>query len=99
MDTSNRTGALNNTAKDAAAVKAPIICSMDNTWGLISTKLKAGIGLKYNAMAMPKVILPTMRIVLIARVIPDRIWLLMVSITALMSGTPGIMNKVQHTST
>ncbi|MBS6542972.1 MAG: hypothetical protein KH306_04160, partial [Veillonella sp.] len=31
MDTSNRTGALNNTAKDAAAVKAPIICSMDNT--------------------------------------------------------------------
>ena len=50
-------------------------------------------------MAMPKVILPTMRIVLIARVIPDRIWLLMVSITALMSGTPGIMNKVQHTST
>ena len=40
MDTSNRTGALKSTAKEAAAVKDPIICSMDNTWGLISTKAK-----------------------------------------------------------
>ena len=31
MDTSNRTGALKSTAKEAAAVKAPIICSIDNT--------------------------------------------------------------------
>ena len=31
MDTSNRTGALKSTAKEAAAVKDPIICSMDNT--------------------------------------------------------------------
>ena len=39
----------------------------------MSTKLNAGIGLKYKAMAIPKVILPTMRIVLMARVIPDKI--------------------------
>ena len=65
----------------------------------MSTKLKAGIGLKYNAMAMPKVMLPTMRIVLIALVIPDKIWLLMVSITEFISGTPGIINKVQQTRT
>ena len=65
----------------------------------MSTKLKAGIGLKYKAMAIPKVILPTMRIVLMARVMPDRIWLLIVSITALIRGTPGIINRVQHTRT
>ena len=99
MDTSNRTGALKSTAKEAAAVKDPIICSIDNTWGLISTKLKAGIGLKYRAIAMPKVMLPTIRIVLIALVIPDKIWLLMVSITEFISGTPGIINKVQQTRT
>ena len=99
IDNKSRTGALNKTANEAAAIKEPIICSTDSTWGLISTKLNAGIGLKYKAIAIPKVILPTMRMVLIARVIPDRIWLLMVSITALISGTPGIINKVQHTST
>ena len=46
MDTNSLTGALKSTAKAAAAVKEPITCSMEITWGLISTKLNAGAGLK-----------------------------------------------------
>ena len=43
--------------------------------------------------------LPTISNVRMARVIPDKMWLLIVSMTELISGTPGIMKSVQQTRT
>ena len=48
---------------------------------------------------MPSVMLPTISNVRMARVIPDKMWLLIVSMTELISGTPGIIKSVQQTST
>ena len=48
---------------------------------------------------MPSVMLPTISNVRMARVIPDKMWLLIVSMTELISGTPGIIKRVQQTST